>query len=501
MVKTLSMIPVPARRTLLGCSFLLPLFLGTTACSLNPVSHRPELTLMTVEQEKKIGAEEAAKVEQQMGLLEEPALTDYLNLLGQRLAKESPRQDVTHHFYVADMPEPNAFALPGGYVYVTRGLLSLITSEDELAGVVGHEIGHVAARHTVQRVSKQGPFAVLFGIASGLTGIVSPLVGHVIGGVGNLAQSLVFSPYSRSQESEADKIGQEMAAKAGWDPEGLSVFLHTLSREEELLSNGPRRTSFFDSHPATPDRVKNTSKHAKQITRAAREPISSSQEAFLKRLDGMVVGQRAANGIVEESTFRHPDLNFFIQFPEGWRVENTPTKIASAPKDGHRAVMFQAVAKGDDPVEGVRAIENANKTKIETKIHPMRVNGMPASTTRLAESGLTVDMTWIAHGGMVYLIAAFAPTKDFQGAEQVFQRVTQSFRPLSAEERAAITEDRIRLVKARQGENVRSIAARSSTVWKPEQVAVVNNLTDYEPLPEGHVIKIAVSEPYEGKKK
>ncbi|HEY5932064.1 MAG TPA: M48 family metalloprotease [Nitrospira sp.] len=501
MVKTLSMIPVPVRRALLGFSFLLPMLLGTAACSVNPVSHRPELSLMTVEQEKKIGAEEAEKVEQQIGLVDDPALTDYLNVLGQRLAKESPRQDVTHHFYVADMPEPNAFALPGGYVYVTRGLLALVTAEDELAGVVGHEIGHVAARHTVQRVSKQGPFAVVFGITSGLTGIVSPLVGNLIGGVGNFAQSLVFSPYSRSQESEADEIGQEMAAKAGWDPEGLSVFLNTLGREQELLSDGPRRTSFFDSHPATPDRVKNTNKHAMQIKRAAREPISASQEVFLARLDGMVAGQRAANGIVKENTFRHPDLNLFMQFPDGWHVENTPTKVASAPKGGHKAVVFQAVAEGDDPLDGAKALEKASKTKLETKTHPTKVNGLPAATTRFAESKVTVDVTWIAHGGMVYQIAAFAPTREFQDVEPVFRQVAQSFRPLSAKERAAISEDRIRLVKARQGESVRTIAARSNTVWKPEQVAVANNVTDYEPLREGHVIKIAVSEPYEGKTK
>lgn len=501
MVKTLSMIRIPVRKTLLGFSFLVPLFLGTTACSVNPVSQRPELTLMTVEQEKRIGAEEAVKVEQQMGLVDDPALTDYLNVLGQRLAKESPRQDVTHHFYLADMPEPNAFALPGGYVYVTRGLLALVTAEDELAGVVGHEIGHVAARHTVQRVSKQGPFAVVFGIASGLTGIVSPLVGNLIGGVGNFAQSLAFSPYSRSQESEADTIGQEMAAKAGWDPEGLSVFLNTLGREQELLSNGPRRSSFFDSHPANPDRVKATGKHATQLKQATREPISASQEVFLTRLDGMVVGQRAANGIVKENTFRHPDLNLFIQLPEGWHVENTPTKVASAPKDGHRAVVFQAVAKGDDPLDGARALEKASKTKLETKTHRTKVNGLPAATTRFAESNVTVDVTWIAYGGTVYQIAAFAPTREFQDVEPVLRQVAQSFRPLSEKERAAVREDRIRLVKARQGENVRVIAARSNTVWKPEQIAVANNLTDYEPLREGRVIKIAVSEPYEGKKK
>ena len=255
------------------------------ACSINPVSKMPEVTLLTVEQEKKIGEEEAKKVEQQMGLLDNEALTGYVNGVGQRLAKESPRQDVPYQFHVVDMTEPNAFALPGGYVYVTRGLLALVNTEDELAGVVGHEIGHVAARHTVQRVSRQGPFALITNLVSGVTGFFVPIVGDIVGGVGNFAQSLVFSPYSRSQESQADEVGQEMAAKAGWNPAGLAIFLDTLGREEALLSDGPRKPSFFDSHPATPDRVKHTTKHAKELTQASREPIAANRDAFLARLD------------------------------------------------------------------------------------------------------------------------------------------------------------------------------------------------------------------------
>ena len=253
-------------RWLLSC--LLLTSLQATACSMNPVSGLPEVTLLSVEQEKKIGAEEAKKVETQMGLLDDRQFLPYLDALGQRLAKESPRQDVTHQFHVVDMAEPNAFALPGGYVYVTRGLLALVNSEDELAGVVGHEIGHVAARHTVQKISRQGPFAVVFGVASGLAGIVSPLAANIIGGVGDLTQGLLFSPYSRSQETEADRVGQEMAAQAGWDPAALSTFLNTLEREVDLMSKEPRKPSFFDSHPATPDRVKKTAEHAKELKRA-----------------------------------------------------------------------------------------------------------------------------------------------------------------------------------------------------------------------------------------
>ncbi|HEX5550311.1 MAG TPA: M48 family metallopeptidase, partial [Nitrospira sp.] len=335
---------------------------AAAACSVNPVSKLPEVTLITVEQEKKIGEEEAKKVEQEMGLLDDAALTSYVDAVGQRLVKESPRHDLPHQFHVVDMVEPNAFALPGGYVYVTRGLLALVNTEDELAGVVGHEIGHVAARHTVQRISRQGPFALITNLVSGVTGFFVPVVGNIVGGVGNFAQSLVFSPYSRSQESEADEVGQEMAAKAGWDPAGLGTFLATLGREEALLADGPRRPSFFDSHPATPDRVKHTTKHAKELKQATREPISSSHDAFLARLDGLVAGQRAANGIIQGATYRQPDLNFFVQFPASWNVDNTPVQLASAPKDGGIAVVLRAVAQGNDPLEGARALEKASKS-------------------------------------------------------------------------------------------------------------------------------------------
>lgn len=482
-------------------SCLALLLIAASACSINPVSKMPEVTLLTVEQEKKIGEEEAKKVEQEMGLLDDTALNSYADALGQRLAKESPRQDVPYQFHVVDMIEPNAFALPGGYVYVTRGLLALVNTEDELAGVVGHEIGHVAARHTVQRISRQGPFALVTNLVSGVTGFFVPVVGNIVGGVGNLAQGIVFSPYSRSQESQADEVGQEMAAKAGYDPVGLANFLTTLGREEALLSDGPRKPSFFDSHPATPKRVEETTKHAKDLKPVSREPISPSHEAFLAKLDGLVVGQRAANGIVKGQAYRHPDLNFFLQLPESWNVDNTPIQLAAAPKDGDRAVIVRAVAEGSDPMDGARALEKAAKSSsLVSKTTPTTINGLPAARTQVGDSKLTVDLTWIAHGGKIYQIAGIAYTKDFDTVLPLFRNVAQSFRPLSPEERSAIREKKIRLVKARAGENLAALLARSPSAWKANQVAVANGLTGTETLREGQVIKITVEEPYVGKR-
>ena len=468
-----------------------------SGCAINPVSGWPELTLISAKQEQEIGAEEAKKVEEQMGLLDDTPFLPYLDAVGQRLAKESPRQDVTHQFHVADMAEPNAFALPGGYVYVTRGLLALVNSEDELAGVVGHEIGHVAARHTVQKISRQGPFAVVFGLASGIVGLVSPFVGNIIGGVGDLTQSLVFSPYSRSQETEADRVGQEMAAKAGWDPAALSAFLSTLEREVNLMSKEPRKPSFFDSHPATPDRVQKTAEHAKELTRVSRAPISPTQEAFLARLDGMVYGQRAANGIFEGRAFLHPDMNFFVEFPDKWQHDNTPQKIVAVSPNGDAAVIVGAVGEGTDPLEGARQVEKKTKTDVVAKTEKLTIGDLPAAHTQIkADGNVTLDITWIAYGGLIYQVVGMAPTKQFGTLEAQFGSVAHSFRPLSASERAGIKEKRIRLVKAQAGETIEAMVARAHSAWKPDQVAVANGLVVTAPLREGQVLKVAVEEQY-----
>ncbi len=473
--------------------------LGSAGCAVNPVSGRPELTLVSVEQEKKLGAEEARKVEEQIGLLDDAALTAYLEAVGQRLAKESPRQDVTYQFRIADMIEPNAFALPGGYVYVSRGLLPLVNSEDELAGVVGHEIGHVAGKHTVQKISKQGPVAAVFGVVSGITSFI-PVVGDIVGGIGDVTQSLIFAPYDRSQETEADLVGQDIAARAGWDPAALSTFLTTLGREVDLTSKEKRKPSFFDSHPATPDRVARTAAHARELTRANRPPISPTREAFLARLDGLVVGQRAAHGVISGRTFVHPDLDVFLEFPEKWVLDNTLQQVVGVAPDKEAAVLFRAVAEGDDPLEGARRVEKALKAPVVAKTRTVQINGLPAARTQLEADGkVGVDLTWIAHGGVVYQVAGLAPKARFAGLQPLFTTVAQSFRPLTAAERAGVKELRIRLVKARAGETFDALALRANSAWTKEEIAVANGLAVGAQLNEGHLIKVAVAEPYAAK--
>lgn len=469
-------------------------------CAVNPVSGRPELTLISAKQEQELGAEEAKKVEEGMGFADDSGFAPFLDQLGQRLAEHSPRKNVAFQFHIVDMAEPNAFALPGGYIYVSRGLLALTNTEGELAGVVGHEIGHVAGKHAVQRISKQAPLTALFGLVSGITGLVSQTVGDLIGGIGDLAQSAIFSPYSRSQETEADEVGQQIAAAAGWDSLELSTFLANLEREVTLHEKEPRKPSFFDSHPATPDRVADTAHHAKSLTRATQDPISPTSEAYLARLDGIVVGPRAADGIFRETVFLHPDLNIFVQFPEKWVHENAPGKIVAAAPGKDAAVVLEVIAKGDDPLDGARMLGKARQVDLAAIAESMTINGLSAARAVFPTDGRAhLELTWIAHGGLIFQFLAITPSDRFKALQPVFESVTGSFRPLSAHERAGITEKRIRLVAARRGETIEALTARAHSAWKTEEVAVANGLIVTAPLHEGQVLKVVVEERYESR--
>ena len=327
---------------------------------------------------------------------------------------------------------------------------------------------------------------------------MSPFVGNIIGGIGDITQSVIFSPYSRSQETEADRVGQEMAARAGWDPAGLTKLLTSLDREVKLFENSNRKPSFFDTHPPTPDRVERTAAHAKELTKASIQPISSSREEFLRRLDGLVVGPRAANGVVKGTSFLHPDLNFIVEFPDGWKVQNSPQKIIAAAADGEVAAVVGAVAESNDPLEGARLLEkNAKQKGIVSKTTRTKINGLPAAQTQLrADGDVMIDFTWIAYGGLVYQVAGLAASKQFAALKPVFDKIANSFRSLTPSERAGITETRIRLVTGRDGEAIDALVQRTGSAWNQEELAVANGLTATDRLHEGQLVKVAVKEAY-----
>lgn len=480
--------------TLIGLVFLCAL---TSGCTINPVSKRPEIVLTTVEREREIGLEETRKLEKQVGFLQEDKLVRYVEAIGGRLAQHSPRQDVEYHFYVVDMVPPNAFALPGGYVFVTRGLVALVNSEDELANVIGHEIGHVAARHAVQRLSLGAPFAIVSGLGAWATGIVSQRLGRVVGGIGNLAGGLLLAPYSREQEREADRLGQELAAAAGWDPGGMASFLHTLGREAALVrpdkAGGLR---FLDSHPSTPERVEKTAKRARELETTPAAPIAGGHTAFLQYLNGLRVGENPVEGQFVKGHFLHPGLEFSLRFPQDWKTHNGRAQVAAIAPDEEAFVMLELAGEGNDPQEAARKFDEETRIRFSDEPAQVSIGGLQAVRALGQFRGKSLDFTWIAHGGRTYQITGMCPASEFDAYRQAFLSTAQSFRPLTEAERASIRDTRLRLIRAGNGETIEQILDRAQGTWTPEEAAVANALAVEDALRGGQLVKVPIPEPY-----
>jgi predicted Zn-dependent protease len=467
-------------------------------CAINPVSGRPEVTLVSEAKERELGEAEAKRVAESMGIFDEPELQAYVRAVGERLARFSPRPDAHYTFDIVDLEEPNAFALPGGPVYVSRGLLALTNSEDELAGVIGHEIGHVAARHAVQRVTAAAPLSVVTGIGALATGIVSPALGGVVGGLGGMAGALVLAPYSREQESEADRVGQDMVAAAGWDPAGLSRLLRTLEREEAAHGGERRATDFFATHPSLPRRVAATEERASGLQRAPGTPIAGGA-AYLRKLEGLPIGPRAAAGVFEGATFLHPDLDFHVKFPAEWKTVNDRTAVGAIAPDKGSAVVVEVVGEGTDPEIGVRALEKQTGVTL-ARVERGSVGGLPtAHATADASSRdgrVALDLTWIAHAGRIFRLTGVTSPGAAERMRATFAAVAASFGPLTGAERSGISELRLHVVAARGGETVEKIVARTESGWSAAMTAVANEVEEADALQAGRPVKVAVRRPY-----
>jgi predicted Zn-dependent protease len=488
---------VVAGRILLASALAFSVLAG---CSRNPVTGRPEMVLISTEEEVKVGREEAKKVEVQMGFADLQSARSYVQRIGKNLAVYSPRMDVNYTFDVVDMPEPNAFALPGGPVYVSRGLLALANSEDELAGVIGHEIGHIAARHVVQRVSATAPFAILVGIPAAIVGSVSKTLGAVVAAPGALAGGLVLASHSRGQEKQADRIGMDLATHAGYDPAALGRFLATLQREEELARGERRRTHFFDSHPATAERVVDAQAYAVGLQRASAAPVAQGRAGMLRRVEGLMLGENPSAGVFLDNRFVHPAMGFSVDFPHGWKTSNQPSFVVGLKPDSDQKVfaVLQQAAEGKDPREGPKA--DGIDEKLLPQLQVKHVNGLPTTRFETRNKGMTYLLAWIAHSGTVYRIACVAPDDQWPQLGPACEAVVGSFAPLSSADRGRIRESRLRVVTATGGERLSDVLARSGNVWQPEKAALANALEGPAArLSAGTQVKVSVSRPYRGR--
>lgn len=463
------------------------LLLAWTACgtpALLPPPEEPKrpVILSTTQHDRVVGEEEAEKVKVSMGLVEDPELNAYVSALGKSLVRFAPGAEFEYTFAIVDQDTPNAFALPGGYVFISRGLLALSNSEDELANVLSHEIVHVSRRHAAARQLS----------VEGVPGLLQWM------------QRGQLAAYGRDQEREADQRGQEVAAMAGYDPEGMATFLRRLEFTERLDLGATRIPNFLDTHPSTVGRAGDAAERARLIAWDRRPGRNPDSESYLRRLEGLIVGTPASEGVFQEERFLHPDLDFTLQFPKGWTTENTRQAVGAISPTRNSVVFLEFDSEGEDPAaaaekflakatrEGLR-IERSYALQIGEK-SAFRAYGRSSSP----QGSSAVILTWIAHKGTIFRLTG-ATEGSVHGFEGIALTVARTFRSLTPQQRASIQETRLRIASARRGEDVVALSARTANVWNVEETAVMNGLFSTDELREGQLIKIAVGEPYRGK--
>jgi predicted Zn-dependent protease len=476
----------------------LPALALVAACALNPVTGRPEFVLVSGARERALGEEQETGLIAELGLSDHAATTAWVEAVGQRVALHSPRQDVRYRFHVADLEVPNAFALPGGPVFVTRGLLALVKSEDELAGVLGHEIVHVAARHSVRQVTAATPLAVVFGLPAAIVGAVSRPLGNLVALPGALVSSLALSAYGREQEFEADRVGAELAAAAGFQPLALADLLDRLAREEGLHREGPPPLSFFSSHPRTPDRMQRVREHAAKLVPAPPARIAADEGAVLARLDGLLVGPSPAQGVFVDDAFFHPQLGFAWRVPAGWEHDNQPGAVIAVDpaSEGRVALLLQLAGEGDDPV--AVAVAEGLGEEHRRALHRLEIGGRPAAQLELTRGGDAALLTWLALGGRVYRVVGICPVAELGARHAQFVDATRALRELTPADRGRIEAARLRVLVSRPGESVEALAERAESPWSPARIAIANDLDAAAPLAAGARVKLPVREAWRG---
>ena len=466
-------------------------------CATNPATGGTDIVTMSEAQEIEIGRKTHPQILQQYGRYDDAALQQYVNDVGQRLAAKSHRPNLQYTFTVLDSDEVNAFALPGGYVYITRGIMSYLNSEAELAAVLGHEIGHVTARHSV----RQQAGATAAGVGATLVGILtgSPDLMNVAG----MAGSALISGYGRDMELEADELGAEYLNRIGFEPDAMIDVVRLLKNQEMLEVQMARQENrkprvyhgVFASHPDNDTRLQEVVKAAGKVHNA--EDRSPNRDLYLSRINGLPVGDSRAQGVVRGSRFYHADLGVTLAFPSGWVVDNQRTQVQAYPaaKDMFMKVSAQAPPPGMPPKEFLGRLLQGTST---TAGQPIKANGLDGYQTMIRSTTLpwgTQGPSAIAvvyYNNLAYIFqGATRQAAGLSSFEPVFTSTVKTFRRLRDNEFTAAEPDRIRVVKAGPNTRIAQLAQKSPIKKYPaERLRLLNDLyPDKEPVP-GQQLKV-----------
>lgn len=434
------------------------------SCTTNPATGRQDFTLFVPESaEDTLGAQEHKKIIAEYGVLDDPALQRYVEGILARLVPHTERQNVTYTITILDHPMVNAFALPGGYLYVTRGLMAAANDEAELAAVIAHEIGHVTARHAASRVSKGAVTGIGAAILANVLNV--PGAGQALG----LGGEIYLSSYSREQEHEADMLGVRYTKRAGYDPMAMGRFLRALEVNGELekaKAAGEGRQlggfSLFSTHPVTAERVQ------KSAALAGGATGERNRTEYLRRLRGLIYGDSPDDGYVFEGEFVHPVLGFAFDVPRDVNVNNGDREVVltSTKVKGLMSIFDMAqVSPGQTTRDYLERVWSVDKMPVPGSVQTTSVNGMEAATALycMPIEGRAYQVRLMAirwARDRVYRFVVAMPQGTPASAVEEARRMTYRLRRLSNAEIQKLGPKTIALRAARSGDTVQDLAAR-----------------------------------------
>lgn len=427
----------------MGCILAANIISG---CSPNPVTGKKELVFMSQEKETALGASSHPSVVASMGLYNDPKLQQIFAQRGQEMAKISDRAGINYQFFIVDSPVVNAFAVPGGYVYFTRGILAHFNNEAEFAGVLGHEIGHIAARHSARQ--QTGQILSQVGMMAGIA--VSPTIRGL---ADQLQQSvgLLMLSYSRAHETEADEVGVKYSSKIGYDAHQMAGFFGTL----KSLSAGAGQSipTFQSTHPDPGDRKTKVAQLATKYQTEHPGKYEIGRDSYLKKIDGIVYGEDPKQGFIEKGVFYHPELKLQFPVPANWQTENTPAQFQMAAKDG-KSMMIFTMAEGKTLDEAAQGVLKTLSLKA-SESNKVTINGFPAlamvstqvqeGQQQTAENTMQVATWLIQYGGNIYALHGVSTATNFNANLNQFKSVANGFRSVSDASILSRQPERIRI--------------------------------------------------------
>ncbi|MFB3885639.1 MAG: M48 family metalloprotease [Thermodesulfobacteriota bacterium] len=441
-------------KTAVSLLLIVGLLWGIYSCAVNPVTGKQELMLLSETDEVSLGRETDGQVIKEYGIYEDPQLTAYLNDLCQRIGRISHRPNLAYHFKVVDVSVVNAFAVPGGYVYFTRGILASLNSEAELAGVMGHEIGHITARHSASQYSKTQ--LAQLGLGVGM------IFADKVPGLSELAQlgvGMLFLSFSRDHERQADDLGVEYASRLGYDASQMAGFFETLER----MNPNPDQSglpAWFSTHPNPEDRMKAVRGRSREWQdRLGRRNLLLNRDEYLSHIDGLVFGEDPRQGYVDEHVFYHPDLRFQFPVPANWKVNNTPSNVQMV-SSGQDAVILFTMLKGTSPHEAAKTFASKNKARIIGS-DPIQINGLASerllSEVQTQKGVVRVLSYFIQRRKEIFVFHGLTSPGFFQKYQSLFDGTMRNFRELSDPRRINVKPDRIRIRVAGTSDRLENI--------------------------------------------